>query len=116
MKLLHRRRHRYDFLDELAAQQRRDESRSRSGAKNAVAAGAKPALRFHAVEKIEHGLGLSRAVTPIIPPDNLVVSDENRLDGRRADIDAGDLHDARSRASCDTRFAPTPIQPCRGTR
>src|SRR5206468_5131529 len=99
----------HDFLDQLGADQGRDEARARAGEEDAVRAGRQAGLGLHAPEELLDLLGLAGIVPLIVLPADLTVLHHHRLDGGGADVDADQLHDFPIRvATCRTSFAAVP--------
>ena len=61
--------------------------------------GREAGLGLHALEELEHLLGLAGVVPLVVAPDDAVAVDQRRLDGGRADVEARDLHDATARGA-----------------
>src|SRR5207249_3616431 len=99
-----------DFLDQLAAGQRGQEAGARPREEDTIT-GREARLRLHPAEELQHLLGLTGVVALVVLPERLAVLDEHGLDGGGADVDAGELHEARPilRATSITRLAPVPV-------
>jgi hypothetical protein len=109
MLLLDARRDGDDFLDELAADERRDESGTRAREEDAIRADRQAGLGLHPAEELDDLLGLAGVVSLIVLPCDLAVVRDDRLDGGGADVDAGELHDFPIRfATCRTVLAAVP--------
>ena len=80
------------FLDELGADQRREEAGARAGEEDAVLAGREAGLGLHPIEELDDLLGLAGVVPLIVLPGDLAVLHHHRLDGGGADVDAEILH------------------------
>ena len=68
-------RDRHHFLDDLAADQRRDEAGARAGEEDAVAAGGQAGLGLHPPEELDDLLGLAGVVPLVVLPGDLAVLD-----------------------------------------
>ena len=115
MQPLHCGGNRDDLLDDPRAEQRRQQAGAGSGDDDPVASGGEATVLLHAGEELQRRLGLPRVVPLIVPPQRLAVLDGDRLQGRRADVEADD-HDARRPPRWSTRFAAVPTHPPCGTR
>src|SRR3989441_169240 len=76
-----------DLLDELAAHQRSDEPGAGAGEEDAVRADCEAGLGLHALQKLEHFLGLAGVVPLIVLPGGFAVGTyHNGLDRGGADV------------------------------
>ena len=81
VQFFHRRCDRNDLLDNLAADQRRDQPAAGAGEQHEVAAALQAAFALHAQQEFQNLFRLPRMVPLIVLPQHLVVLDEHRLDG-----------------------------------
>src|SRR3989442_311329 len=87
MQTLDTRRDRDHLLDELAADQRRDETGAGAGEKDAVAAGREAGFALHAPQELDDLLGLPGVVALVVLPADLAVLHHHRLHSGRAHVD-----------------------------
>src|SRR5690242_7733840 len=92
MELFHCAGDRDDLLNDLAADERRDEAAARPGEQDGVAPGREPAFALEPPQEVEHLFRLTRVVALITLTNDALVLDQHRLDGGRAYVDGGDPH------------------------
>jgi hypothetical protein len=93
MLALHAGGHRHDFLDELGADQRRQEAGAGAGEEDAILADRQAGLGLHPLKELHHLLGLAGVVALIVLPADLAIFNHCRLDGGGPDVNADELHD-----------------------